>query len=73
MRSRLREARKHTGLRIVDYAVLLDVSRRTVERWEAGTRAPSLVELCRIATLAGLSVTWLVSDLDEARGEIALG
>jgi transcriptional regulator with XRE-family HTH domain len=73
LRARLKEARKHTGLSLADYAVLLDVSLRSVERWEAGSRAPTLYQLCRIATLAGLSVTWLLADVDERRGEIALG
>lgn len=70
--ARLREARKHTGLSLADYAVLLDLNIRTVERWETGARCPSLLELCRVATMVGVSVTWLVSDLDEQRGEIAL-
>lgn len=73
LRARLREARKHTGLSLADYAVLLDVASRTVERWEGGTRAPTLYQLCRIAVLAGVSVTWLVADVDEARALIAMG
>jgi transcriptional regulator with XRE-family HTH domain len=73
LRPRLREARKHTGLSLRDYAVLLDVSLRAVERWEAGSRTPTLYQLCRIATLAGLSLTWLLADVDEKRGTIAVG
>lgn len=65
--ARVREARAHTGLRICDFAVLMGVADRTVQRWETGQQAPELAMLCRMASLCGVSVTWLIQDVDEAR------
>lgn len=70
LRVRLREARKHTGLGVINFSALIDVQPRTVSRWEDGTRVPGLVELCRIASRCGLSLAWLLYDVDEKREEI---
>lgn len=68
---RLREARRHTGLSARDYGELMGVSARTVFRWEAGTKTPELESLCRIASYSGVSLAWLLYDLDERRGQVA--
>lgn len=49
----------------------MGVSARTVFRWEAGTKTPELESLCRIASYSGVSLAWLLYDLDERRGQVA--
>lgn len=46
-------ARQRTGLTQVQFAALLGVSKRTLEQWEQGRRAPSgaAVTLLRVAEL----------------------
>ncbi len=68
---RLIQARKHTGLRRCDFARMMGVSARSVERWEKGQRIPSLEDLCKYAVFAGVALCWLLSDVDEARARIA--
>lgn len=67
---RLRQARVRTGLGPKDYAVLLDVSSRTVNRWEDGTRLPDLASLLTIAHRTGVSLPWLLYDVDEQKGRL---
>lgn len=68
---RMVEARNHTGLRVCDFARLMGVTTRTVSRWEAGDRVPTLIELCQVATYSGLTLTWLLFDACEQRAKIA--
>ena len=71
LRKRLIEARKHTGLRIVDFAAMMGVSDRSVMLWEKGERIPSIRDLCKYATFCGVSLLWVLSDVDEKRALIA--
>ncbi len=68
---RLIQARKHTGLRVCDFARMMGVTDTTVMRWEKGQRIPSLEDLCRYATYCGVSLLWVLSDVDEKRALIA--
>ncbi len=68
---RLIQARKHTGLRRCDFARMMGVSARSVERWEKGERIPSIRDLCKYATFCGVSLLWVLSDVDEKRALIA--
>lgn len=67
---RLIQARKHTGLRVCDFARMMSVTDTTVMRWEKGQRVPSLEDLCKYAVFSGVALCWLLSDVDEARAKI---
>lgn len=71
LRARVFEARRHTGLRVCDFARMMGIVPRSVMRWEDGTRIPSIEDLCRIATYSGVSLTWLLFDVCEKRAQIA--
>lgn len=63
--SRLREARKLSGLSQGQAAQMLDMHRPTVSEIEAGNRKVSAEELSRLAKLYEVSVAFLTGDSPE--------
>lgn len=64
--SRLRAARRASGLTQKQLAEELGVEAITVSRWERGATSPSLPRLRRIAELTGTTVSDLVRAPDAA-------
>ena len=58
---RLKVARKELGWRPERMAAELDVSARTLYRWERGEATPPLEALMRVAVASGRDLTWFAS------------
>ncbi len=56
----IRAARERLGITQEQLAIALGVSRITVNRWENGSRLPSILVLAKIAELVGCSVKELL-------------
>ena len=59
--SRISQFRKRRGLTQAQLAQLLSVEQPTVQRWEAGTREPSLDKLTEIAAALGVDIGELLN------------
>ena len=70
---RIKAARKRAGLTSVGLAERLSLCKRAIDYWESGGREPGMADLCRVAVVCGVTLTWLVMDLDLQRAEIAQG
>ena len=63
--SRLKEARKMSGLSQAQVAGMLKLHRPAVSEIEAGNRKVSAEELVELAQLYDVSVAWLVGDTKD--------
>ena len=61
---RIRLAREHKRLEILDLAKALKVSYETVRSWEAGKHQPRPQKYRRISEITGVRYAWLVSGED---------
>jgi putative transcriptional regulator len=69
---RVRAARKEIGLSNEGLARAIDVSLRTVQRWQDGKNAPQGAQLLRLAKALGLQPEDLyVEDEEPVEGEAA--
>ncbi len=62
---RIKLYREKNGYSQEDLARILDVTRRTVSRWEQNSSKPNEVELKRLATLLGVTEDEILSDEDD--------
>lgn len=62
---RLREARMMRGRTQPEMAKLLDLSLRTYQKYEEGSRNPQLDTLVAIANALDVSTDWLLCRTDE--------
>jgi Zn-dependent peptidase ImmA (M78 family)/DNA-binding XRE family transcriptional regulator len=71
---RLRQARDEAGINQQQAADAIGVHRTAITQMEAGNRAVSTLELTRLASLYGQTVTWFLSDknLEEEDVIVAL-
>lgn len=68
--SRLRMAREMSGLSQAQVAKMLSLHRPSVSEMEAGRRKVSAEELCKLAEIYDVKLTWLTgSDLGESPEE----
>lgn len=65
LQSRLKKARKDSGLSQVDLACTLNVAQSTVANWEAGKRTPDLDMIEEIAKCLNVSPAWLAGYTDD--------
>lgn len=63
--ARLREARESRGLRPEAVAAELDVSRDTIDRFEAGASNPSALQVWKVAVLTGYPFSWFATTSGE--------
>lgn len=63
---RIREARMLRGLTQPEMAKRLDLSLRTYQKYEEGSRNPQLDSLVLIATILNVTTDWLLGITDEA-------
>ncbi len=69
--AKIRQARKDAGYRNAEsFAVTLDVSHRTIQRWEANEGEPSIARLRQIAAVTDKPLSYFfdseVPDEEEA-------
>lgn len=62
---RIKLYREKNGYSQEDLARILDVTRRTVSRWEQNSSKPNEAELKRLATLLGVTEDEILSDEDD--------
>ena len=62
---RLTDARKTTGLTQQDAALLANIERNSLARYENGRRTPTLKCLWALARVYGIPLDWFVQDLGE--------
>ena len=62
---RIKLYREKNGYSQEDLARILDVTRRTVSRWEQNSSKPNEAELKRLATLIGVTEDEILSDEDD--------
>lgn len=60
MRTRLKEERRKKGIKAIDLAKALNVSKQTVSNWENDKRNPDLETLCKLADLYECTLDELV-------------
>lgn len=65
MKTRLKEERRKKGIKAIDLARALNVSKQTVSNWENDKRNPDLETLCKLADLYGCSLDHLVGREDK--------
>src|SRR5437016_2352571 len=63
--SRLREARENKGLDQSILAAEIEVTTRTLQRWEKGEQIPDAVSVLHIAEVTGVLPHWLLSGEGE--------
>ena len=63
--SRIRQARRTSGMGTLEFARALDVSRREINYLEVGRHQPRLRTLAAMARLTGRSVEWLMGEEAE--------
>lgn len=69
LQTRIRRARRQSGLSQDALARKIGVSRSSVSNWEAASSIrPTLAGLRKIATVTGVSVEWLVAGIVPAEG-----
>jgi transcriptional regulator with XRE-family HTH domain len=56
---RIRLARGVTAQQVAD---TLDVTERTIERWEVGNRIPTLLDTIKLASFFGVTVSQLLGE-----------
>jgi transcriptional regulator with XRE-family HTH domain len=61
----LREARLKKGIKAVDLAKALNVSKQTISNWEHGKRNPDIDTLIKLADLYEVSLDYLVGRKDS--------
>ncbi len=64
MNERLKELRLERGLKLKDVAEYLNVTIRTISRYEDGTREPSIVVLKKLCDLFDVSADYLIGRTD---------
>ena len=57
----LKELRKEKGITQEEFAEILNVSGRTVSRWETGSNMPDISLLCEISEFYEVSITEIIS------------
>ncbi len=63
--SRIREARRMSGLSQGQVAKMLDLQRPSISEMEAGNRAVTAEELAKLAEVFDVNVTWLLGEGTE--------
>ena len=64
----LKELRKEIGITQEEFAEKLDVSSRTISRWETGTNMPDISLLVNIAEIFNVSISEIING--ERKSEI---
>ena len=67
---RLRQARDEAGINQLQAADAIGVHRTAITQMEAGNRAVSTLELTRLATLYGQTVTWFLSEKNPEEEDV---
>ena len=57
----LKELRKEIGITQEEFAEKLDVSSRTISRWETGTNMPDISLLVNIAEIFNVSISEIIN------------
>lgn len=65
MGERLKQLRVENGLKLKDVAAALNVTIRSINRYEDGTREPSIDMLVRFCKLYDVSADYLVGLTDD--------
>ena len=68
----LKNARLKKGIRAVDLAKALNVSKQTVSNWENGKRQPDINTLIKLADLYEVSLDYLVGREEEINNDTDL-
>lgn len=63
--NRLKRCREEAGLSQEKLASMVNVSRKTIIRWEAGERAPSSDKTPSLSKALGVSVAYLMGETDD--------
>lgn len=62
LQDRIAKARNHAGLNQGELAEKLGVSRNTLNRWENGSRNPSVKNLQALAEVTGVPLGWFYQE-----------
>lgn len=62
---RLKRSRETAGFSQEKLASLVDVSRKTIIRWERGERAPSMDKIALLSSALNVSTAYLMGETDE--------
>ena len=65
MNERIKELRQEKGLKLKDIANYLNVTVRTVSRYEEGTREPSISVLIKLCDLFEVTADYLIGRTDN--------
>lgn len=68
--AKLTSLRKQKGLTQMDLAEKLNVSRQAISRWEVGTAVPSTDNLKVLSELYGVTVDYLLNELNDGAVQI---
>ena len=68
--AKLTSLRKQKGLTQMDLAEKLNVSRQAISRWEVGTAVPSTDNLKVLSELYGVTVDYLLNELNDGTVQI---
>ncbi len=68
--AKLISLRKQKGLTQMDLAEKLNVSRQAISRWEVGTAVPSTDNLKVLSELYGVTVDYLLNELNDGTVQI---
>ena len=60
--NKIARKRKDIGITQIKFAEMLNVTRQTVSRWEAGTVLPDIDKISDIATILNFSCDYLLND-----------
>ena len=60
--NKIARKRKDIGITQIEFAEMLNVTRQTVSRWEAGTLLPDIDKISDIATILNVSCDYLLND-----------
>ena len=66
MTEKIKRRRKELGMTQIEFADKLDISSKTVSRWESGVQLPDVILVPEIARVLGLSVSQLFGITEEA-------
>ena len=63
--NKIARKRKDIGITQIEFAEMLNVTRQTVSRWEAGTVLPDIDKISDIATILNVSCDYLLGVSDS--------
>lgn len=63
--ARIRRARTGAGLSQEKLAARLEISEKTIRRWEKGTTEPSIEHASQVAHECGVDRAWLITGAGE--------